>query len=409
MMKKFLTIMLLAGIFFVSCEKNDPQPVIETTNDSMVINNDLNDLSDRLITNPTPDTDTIGDNGNMLKSTNTSVVIQQIAQLLPPTYNNETLQASHIRIVGNYAYVSYNTQGPRYLGGIDIVDISDVNNPVLISGAVFINVETNEGKDISSVDIESKGNNNFVWLVGAEEGNENLNTPAIVERYILNESNQFKHVDEARQYYDLPGYVGTDVKFSTDQGGPTVFATSGTGGGLTVLNNGMNLKEYHEFDNARSVDVTKDYVVALGGNPGHVFSPNLWNEPIGGANDPEAKSILKLYGDHLLVALGEDGLKCFDLTSNTPFTEVSSLPRPVIPVDALNEWNYVTNSVSVLNDWVYVANGEGGLDVAKFDNGQLIGMGNINLTESVNYVESGNGYVFVATGLAGLTILKVVE
>ena len=295
------------------------------------------------------------------------------------------------------------------MGGVDIVDISDPNNPVLISGAVFINRETNHGKDISSLDIESKGNNNFVWLVGAEEGNENLTTPALVERYILNSSNQFKHVDEPRQFYDLPGYVGTDVKYSKDQGGPTVFATSGTGGGLTILNNGMNLKEYHEFDNARSIDVTKDYVTALGGNPGTIFSPNLWDFETGGANDPEAKSILKLYKDYVFVALGEDGLKCYNLKSGTP-TEVASLPRPVVPEgDNVNEWEYVTNSVSVYCDWVYVSNGEGGLDVARFKNEDITVKGTINLGASVNFAEAGNGYIFVATGLKGLTILKIVN
>ena len=423
MIRKIAVGMVMTFMLFTGCNKNSIDSTVEpdstSVDDGMVINNDLNDLSDRVV--DVSSTDTIDFKKSTLKSTPTGdLVIEKVAQLLPPIYNGDTLQASHIRIVDNYAYVSYNTQGSKYLGGVDIIDISDPYNPVLISGVIFINTETNKGKDISSLDIETKGNNNFVWLTGAEEGNDDLKTPAIVEKYMLNSSNQFKHVAEARQFYDLNGYVGTDVKFSKEQGSPKIYVTSGTGGGLTILNNGMNLNEYYEVNNARSVDVSKDYVTALGGNPGTIFSPNLWNNEIGGATDPEAKSILKLYKDYLFTALGEDGLKCFKLTSGTP-TEIASLPRPTVPVSCINKWEYVTNSVSIIDrigyfksatchiDYVvFVANGAGGLDVDLFYDEELTKYGNIDLGASVNFVEANSNYIFAATGTGGLTIMRIV-
>lgn len=406
-MKKALLFCLVISLMASSCEKSADNVIDGVVYGDMVINNNLNSLGQRISFVDSPVVYSFNDmtSADSKGEETSSLSIKVMGEILPPKYNDEVLQASHIRIVNGYAYLSYNTQGPRYLGGADIVNISCPVYPELISSVVFINEESNEGKDISSIDVEPKGsgNNNCVWLVGAEEGNDFLQSPAIVERYILNSSNQFVHSDDPKQYFDLPGYVGTDVRFFNNK----VYATSGTNGGLTVLNNGMNQIDFIDLSNARSVDVSSDYVLALGGNPGTLLMPGVFSENIGGATDPEAKSILRLYKNFALVALGEEGLKCFDLSSATPTVEVSSLPRPVVP-EGKNSLEYVTNAVSVYKGWVYIANGAGGLDIAKLDsNGQLKWMGNIDLGASVNFVEANCNYVFVATGLGGLKILKV--
>ena len=171
-----------------------------------------------------------------------------------------------------------------------------------------------------------------------------------------------------------------------------------TGGGLTILDNQMKEVSFMNLENARSVDVNKDFEIALGGNPGHLYNPGLWDKEIGGATDPEAKSIVRLYNNFALVALGEEGLKCYDISSNCPHCNLT-LPGPAVP-EGGNAWDYVTNGVSVSpNGWVYIANGAGGLDIAKIDsNGQLTWMGNVNLGASVNFVEANGNYVFVARG-----------
>lgn len=235
-MKKGILFCLVISLAVSSCEKASIDVTDAVTNKDVVINNDLSSLSPRvsLVNNPVPYSFSDIKSADSKGEVTSSLSIKMIGEILPPKYNDEVLQASHIRIAGGYAYLSYNTQGPRYLGGADIVNISCSVNPQLISSVVFINEETNKGKDISSIDVEPKGsgNNNCVWLAGAEEGNDLLQTPAIVERYILNSSNQFVHSDEPRQYYDLPGYVGTDVRFFNNK----VYVTSATNGGLTVLN-----------------------------------------------------------------------------------------------------------------------------------------------------------------------------
>ena len=101
----------------------------------------------------------------------------------------------------------------------------------------------------------------------------------------------------------------------------------------------------------------------------------------------------KCHYNFALAALGEDGLKCFnlDLSAKVPS---SSLPGPIIP-DGGNEWDYVTNGVSISKGgWIYIANGAGGLDIAKLDrDGNLKWLGNINLGSSANFVEASDNYL----------------
>jgi hypothetical protein len=409
-MKKLLIVFAVLLLAAAGCKKTGEQSPVTSSYDivlkNMLISNNRNALSQRISLEDNAPVYVFGDTaaGTAKSSKGTaasSVTIQLIARILPPVYNEEVLQASHVRVVDHYAYVAYNTQGPRYLGGIDIVDISAPDDPGLISGVLFINQETNKGKDVSSVDAQSSSSksNTVVWITGADETRDS----AFAERYELNSSNQFESGQSLN--YSLKGYVGTDVRFYNDK----VYVTSGSGGGLTVLDNQMKLVSFLDIENARSVDISKDYEIALGGNPGHLYNPGLWDEEIGGATDPGAKSTVRLYNKYALVALGEEGVKCYDVSSSTPAL-VSSLPAPSVP-EGGDAWDYVTNGVSVSpNGWVYIANGAGGLDVARIDdNGQLTWMGNVSLGASVNFVEANGNYVFVARGVLGLKILKVTE
>ena len=410
-MKQLFLFCITIFLIVIGCKKNDDQTFRKSSDNigskGMLINNNLNTLNERIsLTDNTP-AYIFGDTAKKtIKSSkgtpSSSVTIQLIARLSPPEYNGEVLQASHIRIVDNYAYIGYNTQGPRYLGGVDIVDINSPDHPKLISSVVFINQETNKGKDVSSVDAknssDSKGKTSL-WITGADETSDS----AFVERYELNSCQQFESSQPVN--FSLKGYVGTDVRYYNDK----VYITSGTDGGLTILDDQMKEVSYLTLKNARSVDINKDFEIVLGGNPGHLYKPGFWDQEIGGATDPEAKSMLRLSCKFALVALGEDGLKCYDITSDKPEL-MSALPRPSVP-EGKEPWDYVTNGVSVFdNKRVYIANGAGGLDIAKIDNnGQLKRTGNIDLGASANFVEANTNYIFVATGTGGLEILKVTE
>ena len=172
-MKKLLIFFAALLLAITGCKKIGEQPPVASSYDivlkNMLICNNRDVLNKRISLTENEPSYVFGDTTKTKKSSkgtqSSSVTINLIARLAPPEYNGEVLQASHIRIAGQYAYVTYNTQGPRYLGGVDIVDISSPYNPELVSSVIFINQETNKGKDVSSVDVKnasSPGSNTFM-------------------------------------------------------------------------------------------------------------------------------------------------------------------------------------------------------------------------------------------------------
>ncbi len=414
-MKKFgvLTLVLFAIAFiWTGCQKD---PGTTPQKERMIIENNLSNLSKRVTIPvadwvmplyPVPEDSRL--KGLKFIDVSSNYVIKLRAEVAPPQFEGKKLQASHIKIAGNYAFVTYNRQGSEYLGGIDIFDISDISNPVLISNAIF------PFKDLSSIEIESlgSGQNNFVYIAGAEDMgyNNDLNTPAIAERYILNSANQFQHVDEPRQITDLMSYVATDIKRFHNR----IYVTSGSTGGLTTLNPGMNILETKMINDARSIDADSEKMVVLKGTPGKIFVFDLNGHPIreietGGATIPEAKSMVRISENFAFAALGELGMKMYNLTTGQ---EVGYLPRPIEYLTADTPENYVTNGVSINDEIILVANGGAGVYVAQLtDNNQIALMGSMKFEagSSANFIEARDNKIFVATGVGGLKILEIVH
>src|SRR5690349_10093071 len=96
------------------------------------------------------------------------------AEVAPPSIGGQMLQATSVSIVGNLAVVSYNMVGNPYLGGVDVIDITNKNQPVLRSEALFQNT------DVSAV--TTSGTN--VYLAEAT-GDTGFTSPAVLERVQL--------------------------------------------------------------------------------------------------------------------------------------------------------------------------------------------------------------------------------
>lgn len=88
-----------------------------------------------------------------------------IARVDPPSYSGaENLTASHVHVDGDYAYVSYNTVEDGYAGAIDIVNVSDPNNPQVTSRLYYTNA------DINSVEYSD----GFVYGVGGVDSEKSV-------------------------------------------------------------------------------------------------------------------------------------------------------------------------------------------------------------------------------------------
>src|SRR5256885_9671225 len=138
------------------------------------------------------------------------------AEVAPPAIGGQTLQATSVSIVGNLAVVSYAMAGNPYLGGVDVIDITNKNHPVLTSEALFQNT------DVSAV--TTSGVN--VYLAEAT-GDTGFAAPAVFEVVKL-VGNQLVLTGNTRT--GLSSFAATSVAYGT-----RVYATSGDAGSLFVI------------------------------------------------------------------------------------------------------------------------------------------------------------------------------
>jgi hypothetical protein len=406
-----LVVLTLLAVFALNNCQKDPLPIdnpeddfIETGN--LLINNNPAILAARITYKneivPIVDTET----SSFLKSTDDfpeidltkNYAFKLMAEVDPPVYGDNTLQATHVTIKDDYAFVTYNTRGPKWQGGIEVFDVSDLKNPVIISSAILVNT------DVSAVDYAD----GKIYVVGATGDFEDLGfvSPAFMEIISLDATMAFEKVDTI---IDISSYAGTDIKVAADH----IFATSGSAGGLTIFDTGYALTGTEDISDARSVDANSDHLYVLQGQEGRVnvygLSDAAYIETydVGGATIPESKSEIAVTDEYIFAALNEGGLSVLNLDGSLK----QSLPKPPTPPGALDE-NHVTNSVSLNGDLVLIGNGEsgiyvGGLIAEKNDSLWMLGAMNFGEAQSANFVESKDSVIFVASGLGGLKILAI--
>jgi hypothetical protein len=406
-----LVFLILLAVFTLNNCQKDPLPIdnpeddfIETGN--LLINNNSAILAARITYKneivPIVDTQT----SSLLKSTDVfpeidltkNYAFKLMAEVDPPVYGDNTLQATHVTIKDDYAFVTYNTRGPKWQGGIEIFDVSDLKSPVIISSAILVNT------DVSAVDYaEGK-----IYVVGATGDFEEKGfvSPAFMEVISLDATMAFEKVDTI---IDISSYAGTDIKVADGH----IFATSGSTGGLTIFDAGYAKAGTEEISDARSVDSNSDHLYVLQGQEGRVnvfeLSDAAYTETyyVGGATIPESKSEIAVTDEYIFAALNEGGLSMLNLDGSIK----QRLPKPATPSGALDE-NHVTNSVSLNGDLVLIGNGEsgiyvGGLIAEKNDSLWMLGAMNFGESQSANFVESKDSVIFVASGLGGLKILAI--
>jgi hypothetical protein len=411
MKKVDLIIPILFAVFTLFSCQEEPLPIEDPEDDFIEIGNLLiNNNRDQLATRVTYRNEIVPIVGTetspLLKSTDDfpeidltkNYAFKLKAEVDPPVYEDHTLQATHVTIHDDYAFVTYNTRGPTWLGGIEIFDVSDLKNPAIISSAVLVNT------DVNAVDyVDGK-----IYVVGATGDYEEKGfvSPAFMEVISLDASMAFEKVDTI---IDIPSYSGNDIKVAAGH----IFTTSGSTGGLTVFDAGYAQTGMEEISDARAVDANSDHLYVLQGQEGRVnvfeLSDATYTETfqVGGATTPESKSEIAVSDAYIFAALNEGGLSILNLDGSIK----QSLPKPATPPGALDE-NHVTNSVSLNGDLVLIGNGESGIHVGGLiseenDNLWMLGAMQFGESQSANFVESKDSVIFVATGLGGLKILAI--
>jgi hypothetical protein len=328
------------------------------------------------------------------------------AEVAPPTVSGQVLQATSVSIVGNLAIVSYGMAGSTYLGAIDVIDISNKNQPTLRSQAVFQN------SDMFAV--SASGSNVYVAEATADTG---FVSPAVFEVMQLSGSNLVLDGNRRRA---LSSFVATSTAASATK----AYATSGDGGGLFVMNpSTLAVTDSIPLTDARWVVLGGGNVVVVQGTPGRIAVYNESNmSPVGtwsfpGATIPESKSQAVIAGGKAFIAAGDSGVQ---VLSTSTGTIVGYVARPNPDSLGLSPAVVVTNAVAVDEDLMFISNGEAGVYLAEgsqffsatgSEAQQTITMkgrlrfGNL---QSVNHVACEGKYLIIAAGLGGLKIVQVI-
>ncbi|WP_426485044.1 hypothetical protein [Flavobacterium sp. 2] len=380
----FLTMSL-----FISCDNNDDNSSDQSAGNGITINSDATSLNQRLdYTNSgvISITNTSTAKGLATQST-TDLPMVQIAEINPPTDSNgRTLQANHVAVNGNYAYVAYTMMGEAYSGAIDVIDVTDPYKPKLLTSALIANT------DITSL---TYSNGNLI-IAGAKDIDKDatLTNPAIVINMQLSSG----MLTDKYTVTKLESHATTDVAANSS----SYFAVTGDTGSLFKINNSTKaVTSKVAVEDLRTVALTGDKIVTLSGKKGvNIYSEStlaLQKSFATSTDVSAAKRTIDFDGTKLLVSEGYNGLGVYDINSGSKLQTIGL---------ASAGGDNVTNAVSVNDGYAFVANGAAGLNVYKSGT-PLSLVGTVGITGSSNYVKSSGDYIYVASGKGGLKIIKM--
>lgn len=374
---------------FISCDNNDDNSSDQSAANGITINSDATSLNQRLdYTNSgvISITNTSTAKGLATQST-TDLPMVQIAEINPPTDSNgRTLQANHVAVNGNYAYVAYTMMGEAYSGAIDVIDVTDPYKPKLLTSALIANT------DITSL---TYSNGNLI-IAGAKDIDKDatLTNPAIVINMQLSSG----MLTDKYTVTKLESHATTDVAANSS----SYFAVTGDTGSLFKISNSTKqVTSKVAVQDLRTVAISGDKIVTLSGTKG----VNIYNESTlalqksfaTSTDVSAAKRTIDFDGTKLLVSEGYNGLGVYDINSGSKLQTIGL---------AAAGGDNVTNAVSVNDGYAFVANGAAGLNVYKSGTSLNL-VGTVGITGSSNYVKSSGDYIYVASGKGGLKIIKM--
>ena len=403
-MKKIFTFIALS-ILIVSCKKDEPNNSGSTG--LFDINNNTSQNTLRIQTSSDVEIYPIVSYGKQTgfrgysEDFSSEYNMELIATVASPESQGSTLQASHISFNNTLVYVSYNTQGSVYLGGIDVIDVTSPENPIILQSSVLKNAE------ISAI----LYNNEKLYFAGARDVDafSDVSSPAFVGMMTLNNGRLTNDV----VIQEIGGYVANSVYILDDK----LYVSSGnTNGGVYILDkNTLNTIEQLNYDGVKDVTSNSTNLIAMEGvyTGSNSQSLKLFSNVTGEFNksidlprgiSADAKSNIAIYNDNAVVANGYDGVGYWNLTSGNLYDRVG-LPDSMPDYDSLDIY---TNAVSYDNNYVYAANGAAGLMVTQINTSNIFEiLGKADIEGSVNYVASNNDYIYAASGNKGLKILRL--
>lgn len=273
----------------------------------------------------------------------------RLVDIASPVVAGNKLRATSTLKLDNRLLIAYNTEGAAVSGGVDIVDVSNLLAPVLVSSWQSSIYEFNDIKSKGRA-LYLAGNKKDVGAVVVVMDIANMAAPVVVNELLV------------------PGQVAT----SLDVRGDRIFVSSALNGGVTRFEVSYNdvlsptFIRHNAFPNATYVKALYDpkgtgllEPLVMGGNTDtHLYF--LDKELPLSANISAAPSRLAIQGPILYMNASSDGLKVTEISKfydDRGFEGfVSALPLPG-----------TGNGIAHVDQRLYVARGEAGVRYINVD------------------------------------------
>ena len=440
-MKRLTTSSLFLCFVLAACGQQVPEnnaPVLTTVPSG--ITNDAAQLANRLtLENSTLGLARVGA-GLSAKAFQDDYTL--IGSVRSPVVDGVAVRATQVSVVGNYAFVSYNREGARYIGALDVIDISNPSAPRLVSQMALPTTDVNA--------VYADPSNGEVFFAGATDVNALTGSgipanprPAVVGRARMNASGQLEAVGVRllQRGFAGNGIVKTASGLFVSSGDDRAAVTDPSDasiGGIGRLDSGslaetawspFTRSQFVDFETAPSTagSAFDTFALESGTNAKlHIIksaSNGLSSKlslNIGAVGPVEGKNTLDASGRWLFVAKGDSGVAGYDLNAIRAGSEASTPTftfENQIPALTGNPEDYLSNSVAVDGQNVYVAGGAAGVYVTKMPasgSGRLELQGVFNLLDTSSQMASANfvtvdharRLLFVASGDGGLKIIQ---
>lgn len=343
------------------------------------------------------------------------VTITYKAQIKPVNVGGDLVQANNILISGSTAYIAYNTAGETFKGAIQVVDISNEENPIIRTEIKFFDM------DINTLELDGS-----TLLFGGQADPGVYNYRSFIGKIDVS-GNTVKSQDIMSSITGLDSYATTGI---AKHGSNYYVGVGALDGSLKSLDTSLSVLETFPLDDIRDIKTYLNGVILVAGTTdstnttGQVRiypSNNLSNPTIIDINDFGSdynKASIEVYNGNKYAFLGlsEAGFKVIDIKDTVGLSEVVyNLDNPTSTLTNLTN----TNSATYDANYIFLANGEYGFRVLKVKN-NLQGLDDAfaevkgyfpyeNLTEgaqkySANHIEFKSNHLFVASGIGGVLI-----
>lgn len=389
-----VSIVLALSIGMIGCELQE-ENIVE--NERIRISNNVETLSSRI--SFVNQSITGGSEADKIQAKSKDKFVHLANVSSPQDQNGNVLSATSVYYHKHLAFVSYHLNGAEYGGAIEMFDLSDPDEPEILSQVLF------DDTDINALVVDD--NFRKVWFVGGRDVdasgyNTEVHKGAILGGISFDNKELVTNIKEL----PLPSYSGNAVI----EMGQSVYATSGaTGGGTFKIDkNDLEIEESMFESYAKYIDRRDDDIVGLSvaGDNAELYTIDFKSMEINTYNTgldvlpKDGKNVLEHRADITFVALGDKGIRGYKLKKQQD---------PIFIFDGYG--NDAANGVTTDGKYVHIAHGTDGLFITKKPkNGQeleLITQWNDESGASANYVKTdpSGKCIFVAKGTGGLNIL----